>query len=329
MSRRFRFVQVDVFTARPLEGNALAVFTDARGLSDGELQAIARETNLSETTFVLPDPAAPPGAPVRVRIFTVGEEVPFAGHPTLGTAAVLRGETAAREVVLALGVGEIPVVFEDRPGGLFGEMRQRDPVFGRIHPREEVARALGLAPAEIDPAAPIQTVSTGLPFAIVPIARLETLRALRVDWARADAYLAGTDARFFYLVSRETVDPAASLHARMIFYGGEDPATGSAAGCCAAWRVRHGLARPGERAIIEQGIEARRPSRISVRASAGGHGVTDVRVGGHVVEVARGELVIRDAPAGREAEGRPGRAAPRGTGPGDRPTASRRARRPR
>src|SRR5512145_612223 len=109
--RRLPYVQVDVFTSRPLEGNALAVFTDARRLSDAEMQAIARETNLSETTFVLP--GAHPGA-TRVRIFTVAEEIPFAGHPTLGTAAVLRGASGALEVVLALGVGEIAVAFEDR-----------------------------------------------------------------------------------------------------------------------------------------------------------------------------------------------------------------------
>jgi trans-2,3-dihydro-3-hydroxyanthranilate isomerase len=292
MPRRLPFVQVDVFTSRPLEGNALAVFTDARGLSGDEMQAIARETNLSETTFVLPDPAAPPGAPVRVRIFTVGEEVPFAGHPTLGTAAVLRGGSGAREVALALDVGRIPVTFEDRPDGTFGEMRQRDPVFGQVHARDEVARALGVAPDELDPAWPIQTVSTGLAFAIVPFRRLATLRGLRPDWTRVDAWLARTDARFCYLVSRETVDPAAKLHARMIFYGGEDPATGSAAGCCAAWMVRHGVAASGEAALLEQGLEARRPSRIHVRASAGGAGATDVRVGGHVVEVARGELAL-------------------------------------
>ncbi len=291
-TRRLPYVQVDVFTSRPLEGNALAVFTDARGLSPDEMQAIARETNLSETTFVLPDPAAPAAAAARVRIFTVGEEVPFAGHPTLGTATVLRGASGAREVVLALGVGEIPVRFEDRPEGTFGEMRQRDPTFGRVHARDDVARALGVPPDALDPAAPIQTVSTGLPFAVVPFRRLATVRDLRVDWNRADAYLAGTDARFFYLVSRETVDPAAGLHARMIFYGGEDPATGSAAGCCAAWMVKHGVAAPGQAVLIEQGIEARRPSRIHVRAGAGGAGATDVRVGGHVVEVARGELVL-------------------------------------
>lgn len=291
-ARRFSYVQVDVFTSRPLEGNALAVFTDARGLSDGDMQAVARETNLSETTFVLPDPGAPAGAPVRVRIFTVGEEVPFAGHPTLGTAAVLRSRSVGGRVVLSLGVGEIPVQLSDGEAGLFGEMRQRDPVFGRIHPREEVARALGLAPADLDPSAPVQTVSTGLAFAIVPVRSLATLRALRVDWGRADAYLAGTDARLFYLVSRETEDAAAGVHARMVFYGGEDPATGSAAGCCAAWMVRHGVAAPGEPVLIEQGIEVRRPSRIYVRAAREGDRVTDVRVGGNVVEVARGELVL-------------------------------------
>ncbi len=291
-TRRFPYVQVDVFTSRALEGNALAVFTDAIGLSDAELQAIARETNLSETTFVLPDAAAPPGRPTRVRIFTAREEVSFAGHPTLGTAAVLRGASGAREVVLALAVGDIPVTFDDGPDGLFGEMRQRDPTFGRVHPTGDVARALGLPEDAVDPVAPVQTVSTGLPFAIVPIRSLGALRELRVEWSRAERYLAGTDARFFYLVCRETVDPAARLHARMIFYGGEDPATGSAAGCCAAWMVRHGLLAPGERGEIEQGLEARRPSRIRVRAGREGDRVTDVRVGGNVVEVARGELVL-------------------------------------
>lgn len=294
--RRLPFVQVDVFTTRPLEGNALAVFTDARGLSGEEMQAIARETNLSETTFVLPAPGAGAAAPVRVRIFTVGEEVPFAGHPTLGTAAVLRGATGAARVVLSLDVGEIPVEFEQRGDGIFGEMRQRDPEFGRVHPPEPVARALGLDPSDLDPSAPVQTVSTGLAFAVVPVRSLARLRTLRPEWSRVDAWLAGTDARFLYLVSRETEDPAAGIHARMIFYGGEDPATGSAAGCCASWMVRHGVAAPGERVVIEQGIEARRPSRLHVRAAREGDRVTDVRVGGGVVEVARGELVLPGTP---------------------------------
>lgn len=293
-ARRLPFVQVDVFASRPLEGNALAVFTDARGLSAAEMQAIARETHLSETTFVLPDPATRPGAPVRARIFTVGEELPFAGHPTLGTAAVLRrGE---REVTLSLGVGEIPVRFEDGPTGTFAEMRQRDPEFGPFHSREEVARVTGLAPDDLASDVPLQTVSTGLAFTLVPVRRLAALAALRLDVARAEEYLARTGGGFFYFVSRETVDPAARLHARMLFYGGEDPATGSAAGCCAAWMRRHGLAAPGEQVAIEQGLEADRPSRILVRAAGEGERVTDVRVGGNVVEVARGEYVLHGTP---------------------------------
>jgi trans-2,3-dihydro-3-hydroxyanthranilate isomerase len=228
-----------------------------------------------------------------VRIFTVGEEVPFAGHPTLGTAAVLRGTSGAREVRLSLGVGEIPVTFEDRPDGTYGEMRQRDPVLGGLHDRAAVADALALAPEDLDDVAPIQTVSTGLPIAVVPVRRLAVLSALRPSWARMSAYLARTDARFIYLVCRETVDPGARLHARMVFYGGEDPATGSAAGCCAAWMVRYGIAAPGERVRIEQGLEVGRPGALFVSAEHLADGaITDVRVGGYVVEVARGEYVV-------------------------------------
>lgn len=290
--RRLPFVLLDVFSSRPLEGNQLAVFTDGRGLGDAEMQAIAREMHFSETTFVLPDPAAAPGAPTRVRIFTVEEELPFAGHPTLGTAMVLRGASGAREIVLDLAVGRIPVAFEDRPEGAFGEMRQRDPSFGPIHDPVELAPALGLSPDDLEAGLPAETVSTGLPFTMVPIRSLSTLRALQLDWRRATAYLERAGGQFFYFVCRETVDPAARLHARMIFYGGEDPATGSAAGCCAAWMVAHGVARPGERVLIEQGLEARRPSRIFVRAGRQGERVVDVRVGGHAVEVGRGELAV-------------------------------------
>src|SRR3990172_2657681 len=133
--RRLPLVQLDVFSSRPLEGNPLAVFTDGRGLSDGEMQALAREMNLSETTFVLPrDPETERRQGVRVRIFTVQEELPFAGHPTLGTALALRGASGAPEIVLELGVGRVPVRFEDRPGEpTFGEMTQVDPSFGPRH----------------------------------------------------------------------------------------------------------------------------------------------------------------------------------------------------
>jgi trans-2,3-dihydro-3-hydroxyanthranilate isomerase len=294
-TRRLSLVQLDVFSSQPLQGNALAVFTDARGLSSDDMQALARETNLSETTFVLPrDAAIERERGVRVRIFTVEEELPFAGHPTLGTAFVLRGDGGAPEVVLDLDVGRVPVRFEARAGEpAFGEMTQVDPAFGAVHDPGEVARALGLTPADLDPTLPVQAVSTGLSFVVTPLRSLAALRSLRIDAARGDAWLRRVGSKFFYFVARETEDPGARLHARMIFYGGEDPATGSAAGCAAAWMVKHGLAAPGERVVIEQGLEMRRPSRIFVRADRASDGrVVHVRVGGHAVEVMRGEVAL-------------------------------------
>ena len=288
--------QWDVFTSNPLEGNSLAVFSDARGLTDAGMQAIAKEMNLSETTFVFPrDPEIERERGVRVRIFTVEEELPFAGHPTLGTAFALRGNTNAPEIVLELNVGKVPVSFEDN-GGVFGEMAQKDPVFGAIHDRETVARVTGLVSDDFDSELPIQTVSTGLPFTIAPLKSLAVAQRLHIDAQRASEYLEKSGGKFFYFVTRETVDPAAGLHARMIFYNGEDPATGSAAGCTAAWMVRHKVAGADQRVLIEQGIEMRRPSRIFVRASlqkeSGDNRVVNVRVGGNAVEIIRGEFFL-------------------------------------
>ncbi len=292
--RRFTSVQVDVFTDHALTGNALAVFLDGRGLNTEHMQAIAREMNLSETTFILPsDPATEKSRGIRVRIFTVQEELPFAGHPTLGTAFVLRAQTGAAEVLLDLNVGTVPVTFEDKPGlPTFGEMTQKDPEFGAIHDPAEVARLTNLTSADFDDAAPIGTVSTGVPFTIAPVRSLAKLQDLRVDVAKAAEYLAASGGKFFYFVSRETIDPSARLHARMFFYNGEDPATGSAAGCCAAWMVAHGIAPSDERVIIEQGIEMRRPSRIFVRAANRDNQVVNVRVGGNCVEVLRADVTL-------------------------------------
>ena len=293
-SRKFAFRKVDVFTSTALEGNQLAVFTDARGLSDEEMQALAKEMNLSETTYVLPrDATLEREHGARVRIFTVTEELPFAGHPTLGTAFVLRGGGAMKEIVLHLNVGRVPVRFEETPGRpVFGEMTQAEPKFGTIHDREAVVRAAGLRDGDVDPSLPIQTVSTGVPFTVVPLRGLDIIRRLRVDLAASAAYLERSGGKFFYFVSREVVDPAARLHARMLFYNGEDPATGSAGGCAAAWMVKHGVARSDERVLIEQGIEMGRPSRIFVRAALEDDRVVNVRVGGNVVEVMQGEVSL-------------------------------------
>jgi trans-2,3-dihydro-3-hydroxyanthranilate isomerase len=293
-ARRLAMTQWDVFSSRPLEGNSLAVFSDGRGLTDGEMQAIAQEMNLSETTFILRrDAATESGQGVRVRIFTVQEELPFAGHPTLGTAFALRGQSGADKVVLELNVGKVPVHFEDQEGQpAFGEMTQLDPTFGMQHDREAVAQATGLRTQDFDDSLPIQTVSTGVPFTVTPLKSLAVARDLRIDLTGAAEYLAKTAGKFFYFVTRETVDPEARLHARMRFYNGEDPATGSAAGCSAAWMVAHGVAKPDERVLIEQGVEMKRPSRIFVRASRVDNRVVNVRVGGHSVEIMRGELSL-------------------------------------
>jgi trans-2,3-dihydro-3-hydroxyanthranilate isomerase len=292
-ARRLAMEHWDVFSSRPLEGNSLAVFLDGRGLTDPEMP-IAKEMNLSETTFILPrDPAIEREQGVRVRIFTVREELPFAGHPTLGTAFARRGQSGAQQVVLELNVGRVPVSFEDSAGKpAFGEMTQIEPTFGMQHEREAIAQATGLHVEDFDDSLPIETVSTGLPYTVTPLKSLAVMRNLQIDLKRGTEYLARTAGRFFYFVTRETVDREARLHARMLFYNGEDPATGSAAGCTAAWMVAHGVAKSDERVLIEQGVEMKRPSRIFVRASRSDNRVVNVRVGGNAVEILRGEVFL-------------------------------------
>ncbi len=292
--RRYRFVQYDVFTANPLQGNPLAVFPDGRGLNDQEMQALAREMNLSETTFIFRrDAETERQRGVQVRIFTPTEELPFAGHPTLGTAYYLHRETGNPQIQLEQQLGTIPISFRrDEAGNVFGEMRQFGPEFGSTHPAEAIAPLGNLDPSDIDSSLPIQTVSTGVAFAIVPVRSLKALHRIRVDWPRTEDYAAKADAKFLFFLSRETQDPAARVQARMIFYNGEDPATGSGSGCAAAWMVRYGVAQPEEQVRIDQGLEIGRRSLIYVRAGREGDRVVNVRVGGNVVEILRGEVTL-------------------------------------
>jgi trans-2,3-dihydro-3-hydroxyanthranilate isomerase len=304
--RRFHFAQIDVFASQRLQGNPLSVFTDARGLSDSEMQDLARETNLQETTFVFPrDQAVESQEGVEVRIFTPDEEIPFAGHPTLGTAAVLRtlrlasGAVKAKDalastIVLDLKVGKVPVSFREDADGLFGEMQQVLPVFGPVHDRSAVLEALGLNAVEIEPDLPIQTVSTGLPFAIVPIKRLSTLQSLQFDLRKAYDYLKRqpTEVHDFYFITRDTGDTKVGLRARGIYPGGEDPATGSAAGCTSAWMVKYGIAQPDETVLVLQGVEIKRPSKLYVRSSKSGSSISNVRVGGHAVQIMEGDAFL-------------------------------------
>jgi trans-2,3-dihydro-3-hydroxyanthranilate isomerase len=300
----YDFAQVDVFAENPLEGNALAIFTDARGLSTEEMQALARETNLNETTFILPRAAdIERERGVQVRIFLTTEEVPFAGHPTLGTASwlycnhpVLRG---AEQITLDLGIGPIPVRFtspQPCEQGVFGTMKQIDPSFGEIRnsreDREALAAVLNLSADDLDPNLPAQVVSTGMAFCIVPLRSLEVAARLRISVQAARAYLDRIGAKFFHCITRAHPNSGADWHARMQFDSGEDPATGSASGCTIAYLVRQGAAGSGQPIVIEQGIEILRPSRIHVSAAIENGIVTKVFVGGRTIPVANGRFFL-------------------------------------
>jgi trans-2,3-dihydro-3-hydroxyanthranilate isomerase len=242
-----------------------------------------------------------------VRIFTPDGEVPFAGHPTLGTATVLRNlrlaamppdlssAAALAEIALDLKVGKVPVTFHaDASGQAFGEMLQVPAKFGAFHDRQTVAQLYHLTVDDIADDGPIQTVSTGLPFAIQPLKRLSTLQSLRIDAERMSAYIAqqGSDFSGFYCVTRETGDSAVDIRARCLDVGSEDAATGSAAGCLAAWLVRHGVAAPDQTRHVLQGVEMKRPSDLYVRAGREGENIVNIRVGGHAVQTMEGELIL-------------------------------------
>jgi trans-2,3-dihydro-3-hydroxyanthranilate isomerase len=297
------YALVDVFAESHLEGNMLAIFPDARNLSTETMQALARETNLAETTFIIPrDPSTEAQHGVKVRIFTVKEELRFAGHPTLGTATwlylnhpVLRG---SGNITLELPVGPISVRFtsqHDGHPGVFGTMQQNPPAFGELHEPSGIAAALGLSVDDLDPALPIQTVSTGMAFCIVPLRSLEVATRLSIPQARAQEYLDGSDAKFFYCITRAATGSAAGWHARMQFYNGEDPATGSAAGCAISYLVHQDIVASGQPAVIEQGIEIHRPSRIHVCATFsadGSRSIKTVFVGGRTIPVANGRFFL-------------------------------------
>jgi len=297
LPRTLKYFVADVFTAAPLQGNPLAVVMNTADLATDQMQAIAREFNLSETAFVerrAPDVERLEG--VRVRIFTTEEELPFAGHPTLGTASVLKQTSpeTVRDGVVMLheNVGPIPVRFE--PGdSLFGEMTQRDPEFGAELDAGEVARLCGLGVEDLDGDHAPQLVSTGNAFAIVLLKSVEALGRLNVRQKEATEWLRARGGRWFYVMARAKPDGEAHWRARMQFNGGEDPATGSAAGCAIAYLVAHGLARSEERIRVRQGTEIGRPSELFLTASVTENArVTRVRVAGSSAIVAVGTLFL-------------------------------------
>jgi trans-2,3-dihydro-3-hydroxyanthranilate isomerase len=265
-------------------------------LTDTEMQQIARETNYSETSFILGGRAT--DGSYAARHFTPGGEVPFAGHPTLGTAWVIRHEiedARAEQVQLRLPVGLVPVRFDAaEDGSELLWMRQTQPVFGPAVDAQAIAPVLRLHAQDVDDRFPAQEVSTGLPFWIVPLRSLAAVERCRIDLDRYEAFVRDRATKSIYVFCTETREPANRIHARMFSpaYGvPEDPATGSATGCLAAWLLRH--RRLDASAIdvrIEQGIEMGRPSLLRARAAERA-GQFDIEVGGRVVLVARGQLV--------------------------------------
>jgi trans-2,3-dihydro-3-hydroxyanthranilate isomerase len=284
-----KFYIVDVFAEEKYSGNQLAVVRGGAGLPDESLQKIALEMNYSETTFVLSEEESEGG--YDIRIFTPSDEVPFAGHPTLGTAYVIQHEILAspvERITLKLKAGEIPVTF-----GEVLWMRQLPPTFGAILDSALFARTLNLETADLDDRSPVQEVSTGLPALIVPLRDLDALRRCKVDWER---YAEVADpGKILYAFCQEPHDDGpGDLSARMFANDlgvPEDPATGSAAGCLAAYLLEHGyLGTYYVDTRVEQGYEIDRPSLLYLRASRDGDEI-GVDVGGKVQMVARGELV--------------------------------------
>jgi trans-2,3-dihydro-3-hydroxyanthranilate isomerase len=285
------FYIVDVFAQHKYAGNQLAVFRGGGEPPGEEMQAIAREINFSETTFILSDDPSRGG--YDVRIFTPREEVPFAGHPTLGTAHIIRHEILqgqADEVILNLRVGQIPVTFGQDGYGL---MKQIRPTFGPQHEPAILASILGLDVSQIDARFPVEEVSTGLPFFIVPLQNIAALRSAKVDQDRYFGLIQNTAAKGTLVFCPATHEPQNDISVRVFvdYYGvPEDPATGSGNGCLAGYLVKHRYFGP-ERIDIraEQGYEIGRPSLLLLRAGQRGADI-DVSVGGQSIIVARGEL---------------------------------------
>jgi len=285
------FVLCDVFADAPFSGNPLAVFPDGSGFSDAEMHALASEFGWSEITFVAP---ASPASP-RVRIWTPDGELPFAGHPTVGTAVVLAavGRISVGRHVFALGVGPIEVeVTEAGPSGGRATMTQRAPEFKRtFEDLVSLATALGLSADDLAPGLPAQIVSTGIDHFMVPLASRDALGRARGQPDTLPGVLETIGARSAYVFTVETPQSTAAARARLLSTHREDAATGSAAGPLGAYLVQHGLHRAGEMEI-EQGIEMGRPSRIRVDVPSEGHIIGPVRVSGDVHIWASG--VLRD-----------------------------------
>jgi trans-2,3-dihydro-3-hydroxyanthranilate isomerase len=277
----FRYVVCDVFTDRPLTGNQLGVFTDARDLDDETMQSLARELNFAETVFVLPSDEAH----ARIRIFTPVKELPFAGHPTLGSAFVLAGPLQLAEIRLETGNGVVPVRLErEGPRIVFGRMAQPLPSVQPYAAEAELLGALGVERSEL----PVEVYDNGIQHVYVALGSEEEVAALKPDLSRLAELPAVVGVNCF-------AGSGSKWKTRMFAPGGgvsEDPATGSAAGPLALHLARHGRIAFGAEIEIIQGVEIQRPSTLYARVDGSAEKVERVEVGGSAVVVARGEFTL-------------------------------------
>ena len=284
MSRLRRFSLVDVFTSVPLQGNQLAVFTNAVGLTDDQMQLLARELNFSESTFVFP---AQKGGDLRIRIFTPTRELPFAGHPTLGTAFAMAGPLQSVLMRIETACGIVPVVLE-REGAkiVFGRMTQPLPMVTPFDPARapELFAALGVQGSQL----PLEVYDNGVPHLFVALATDSEVAALTPDFVHLERLVGDTCVSCFSATGDRVKTRVFAPELGMA----EDPATGSAAGPLAVHLARHGRIAWGDEVLISQGAEVGRPSTLFARAEGSGHDATLVEVGGSAIVVGRGELAV-------------------------------------
>lgn len=291
------FYIVDVFAEEKLAGNQLAVINPADSLNPVTMQRIAKEMNFSETAFITSSGVRDKG--YDVRIFTPEKEVPFAGHPALGTAFVIQKKIEKKridKILLNLGVGQIPVVLQWKDNQVDTLwMKQKAPIFGQEFGQEEWAEMLGLSPEDFEENYPICEVSTGAFCFIVPLKSLDAVKRAKIDLNKFDGYINTTEAKVVLIFAGETYNKDNDLNVRFFaHYLGvpEDPATGSANGCLAAYLVKYEYFGKNKIDIkVEQGLEIGRPSRLFLRSEVK-DGVIDASVGGRVFMVAKGEFFI-------------------------------------
>ncbi|HZS46447.1 MAG TPA: PhzF family phenazine biosynthesis protein [Blastocatellia bacterium] len=304
--KKYHFVIADVFTDEAFGGNQLGVFVDARGLSDNQMQKLANEMNYAETTFLFP--SSRPDCDFKVRIFTPAEELPFAGHPLVGTGYVLGARNMVglqgkvKRVNLDVKVGVVPVDLDIKNDQITRTtMTQPKPeLIGRYDDKAALASALGISAEKIGPnGLPVEVISTGLPSMMVPVDSLETVQSIKANPDLLTSVSQKAGAKTVLVFTNQTVQPRANVHCRVFAPAAgvsEDAATGSANGPFGCYLVKHGIvSTPPKTSIVsEQGFEMNRPSTLYIDIEGVGEAITSVKVGGDVVITAEGEMFVGD-----------------------------------